>query len=220
MIRRDTLSYAYSQHLFHQAHELQARLTSYQAITPSFFAAGSVERVRRLSPRLGSMLARRSHAILPASVLQTYPIEHAYQVCARLFGRPYSYFSAHDRMARRIVRDFAPPRTLIAADTGAEELFRAWRGRTRLVLDLTIATAQYRQKIFSDAEESMAHFGVHFHHPGTWELARYAAEVSMADLILCPSEFVMDSCRFMGAPDSKLRLLPYGFDPGRFFPGG
>jgi glycosyltransferase involved in cell wall biosynthesis len=121
-------------------------------------------------------------------------------------------------MAQRITRDFAPPKVLIAIDTGAESLFRAWRGRTRCVLDLTIATPQYRAKIFSSAAADPAHTGVQFHFPGPWELSRYAAEVELADLVLCPSEFVMDSCRFLGAAGNKLRLLPYGFDPGRFTP--
>lgn len=220
MISCHTLSYAFSHHLFQQAAELSHRLENYMAVTPSFVTAQTLARVGRLSPRLQTRLKRRSHAQVPPSCLHTYPIEHVYQLWARLRGRPYSYFSAHDRMARRIVRDFTPPDTLIAIDTGAEALFRAWRGRTRLVLDLTIATPQYREKIFSAAEASPLHRGVQFHHPGEWEIVRYASEVGMADLILCPSEFVMDSCRHLGAPDSKLRLLPYGFDPGVFSPGG
>lgn len=219
MIRRDTLSYAFSHHLFHQAEQLRHRLANYQAVTPSYFSAATVARAGRYSAALQKILARRSHPSLPASTVRTYPVEHLYQIGARLARQHYSYFSAHDRMARRILRDFAPPRTLIAIDTGAETLFKAWRGRSRLVLDLTIATAPYREKIFSDAEASPLHHGIRFHHPGPWELTRYAAEVALADLILCPSEFVMDSCRFMGAPETKLRLLPYGFDPGLFTPG-
>ncbi|HEY1109046.1 MAG TPA: glycosyltransferase family 4 protein, partial [Opitutaceae bacterium] len=144
--------------------------------------------------------------------------EHVYQAAARLLRRPYSYFAAHDRMARRIVRDFAPPKVLLAIDTGAESLFRAWQGKVRRVLDLTIAVPQYRAHIFSAAEADPRNAGVSFHHPGGWELTRYAAEVQLADLILCPSDFVMDSCRFVGVPESRLRLLPYGFDPGVFAP--
>jgi len=218
MISCHTLSYAFSHHLLHQASELSRRLPDYLAVTPSFFTPANVARVGRLSRKLQTVLARRTHPAVPPSTIRTYPVEHLYQACARIAGRPYSYFSAHDRMARRIVRDFNPPHTLIAIDTGAEGLFRAWRGRSRLVLDLTIATPHYRSKIFTEAEASPVHRGVRFHHPGDWELSRYAAEVSMADLILCPSEFVMDSCRHLGAPESKLRLLPYGFDPGRFSP--
>lgn len=218
MISCDTLSYAFSHHLLHQASELSRRVPKYLAVTPSFFTPATVARAGRFSRRLQAAIARRTHPLVPPAAVRTYPVEHLYQACARVAGRPYSYFSAHDRMARRILRDFNPPHTLIAIDTGAEGLFRAWRGRSRLILDLTIATPHFRSKIFTEAEASPVHRGVRFHHPGEWELSRYAAEVAMADLILCPSKFVMDSCRHLGAPEGKLRLLPYGFDPGRFSP--
>ena len=218
MISCQTLSYAFSHHLFHQANQLSRRLPGYLAVTPSFVTPQTLARINAFAPRLARAFASRSHPEVPASFIRTYPGEHVYQLCARVLGKPYSYFSAHDRMARRILRDFNPPDTLIAIDTGAETLFRAWKGKTRCVLDLTIATAPYREKIFSEAETSPTHRGVAFHHPGEWELTRYTTEVAMADQILCPSEFVMDSCRYLGAPEEKLRLLPYGFDPGRFAP--
>lgn len=216
MISCSLLSYGFAHHLFQQAAELHARFESYRFATSSYIDAGLVRRIGGLSPRAGRSLARRSHPRLPGSLARSYPIEHAYQACARLFGRPYSYFSAHDRMARRIVGDFHPPKVLLAIDTGAETLFRTWRGRVRCVLDLTIAVPQYRAHVFGAAEADPRNVGVRFHHPGEWELTRYAAETQMADLILCPSEFVMDSCRFVGVPESRLQLLPYGFDPGVF----
>lgn len=219
MIACRTLSYALSHHLFHQAAELAHRTPGYRAVTNSFFNDNALARLRWLPARVQSLLARRSHAGIPPGVMRTYPVEHLYQFAARLAGRPYSYFAAHDRMARRILRDFDPPETVIAIDTGAETLFRAWRGRSRLILDLTIATAPYRTHVFTAAENAAEHRGIRFHHPGAWEISRYQAEVAMADLILCPSAFVMDSCRYLGASESKLRLLPYGFDPGRFAPG-
>jgi glycosyltransferase involved in cell wall biosynthesis len=216
MIKSPLLSYGFSHHLFHQAAQLAPRVTGYRMATSSFVSPHLIASLRSWAPRLARSLARRSHPEVPYSVARAYPVEHVYQLAARVSGRSYSYFAAHDRMARRIVRDFAPPSVLIAIDTGAESLFRAWKGRTRCVLDLSIAVPQFRAKIFTDAESNPAHAGVSFHHPGKWELTRYAAEVALADVILCPSEFVMDSCRFIGAPKEKLRLLPYGFDPGRF----
>lgn len=216
MISCSLLSYGFAHHLLPQAAELHARFTGYRFATSSYFDAASVRRAGRFSARLGRSLARRSHARVPGNIAHTYPIEHAYQATARLLRRPYSYFSAHDRMAQRILRDVQPPKALLAIDTGAESLFRAWRGQVRCVLDLTIAVAQYRAHVFGAAEADTRNVGVRFHHPGEWELTRYAAETQMADLILCPSEFVMDSCRFVGVPESRLRLLPYGFDPGVF----
>lgn len=218
MISCPLLSYGISHHLFHQAAELGARFRDYRMVTPSFVSSRLLARLDRWSPRVARTLARRSHPGVPPSVVRTYPQEHVYQFAARAVRKPYSYFSAHDRMARRITRDFAPPSAVIAIDTGAESLFRAWHGKTKCVLDLTTGVPQFRAKIFQEAAATPEHAGIRFHLPGEWELTRYAAEVSLADLILCPSEFVMESCRFLGAPPTKLRLLPYGFDPGRFAP--
>lgn len=218
MITCPLLSYGFSHHLFQQAAELHRRFAGFRMATPSFIGSPALQRIARIAPPLARKLKRRSHPGVPGAIALTYPIEHGYQAAARILGRPYSYFSAHDRMARRIVRAVTPPSVALAIDTGGESLFRAWQGRTRCVLDLTIAVPQFREHIFSTAEADPAHAGVSFHHPGGWELTRYAAEVALADLILCPSEFVMESCRFLGAPAERLRLLPYGFDPGVFAP--
>ncbi|MBP6506845.1 MAG: glycosyltransferase family 4 protein [Opitutaceae bacterium] len=218
MITCPVLSYGFSHHLFQQAAELSRRVPGYRMVTTSFVSDRTVTRLRPLFPSLARSLARRSHPGVPADIVRTYPVEHSYQLAARLTRHSYSYFAAHDRMARRILCDFSPPGTVLAIDTGAENLFRAWKGRSRCILDLSIATPHYREKIFSEAEASPNHHGVRFHHPGPWELSRYAAELELADLILCPSEFVMDSCRHLGVPAERLRLLPYGFEPGRFAP--
>jgi len=218
MIACPILSYGFSHHLFHQAAGLASRVPGYRFATSSYVSPRIVNALRAPFPALARSLARRSHPNLSAALARTYPQEHLYQFAARLTRRPYSYFAAHDRMARRIAHDFEAPGILIAIDTGAESLFRAWHGRSRLVLDLSIATPHYRAHLFTAAERSADHVGVRFHHPGEWELTRYAAELALADLVLCPSEFVRDSCRFLGVPEEKLKLVPYGFDPGRFAP--
>lgn len=216
----NVLSYAYSHHLFHEAFELQDKLPGYKAVTPSFFSTGAIKLANTFSGKAGTFLAKRSHLGLRSDVVHTYPVEHLYHIWAKIRRKDYSYFAAHDRMAKRITRDFSPPKTLIAIDTGAEALFEVWKEQTRCIYNLVIATAPYRAKVYADAEQDEENAGIEFHYPCDWELTRYTAEVSMADTILCPSEFVMDSCEFLGVPRSKLRLLPYGFDPGCFTPGG
>ena len=218
MINTPILSYGFSHHLFHQAAELSHHFPDARVATSSFVPEKTVRRAARFSPRLGTYLARRSHPAVPTQMVKTYTVEQWWQIGARLLKRPYSYFAAHDRMARRITRDFNPPKVLLAVDTGAESLFRIWGSQTTRILDLTIAVPQYREHIFRAAAADPANAGVEFHYPGQWEIDRYATEVAAADLILCPSEFVRDSCLFLGTPAEKLRILPYGFDPARFTP--
>ncbi|HEY1108484.1 MAG TPA: hypothetical protein VGE76_07630, partial [Opitutaceae bacterium] len=55
------LSYGFGHHLFQQAAELHARFEGYRFATTSYLDTAAVQRVGRLSPRLGRSLARRSH---------------------------------------------------------------------------------------------------------------------------------------------------------------
>ena len=212
----DLISYAFSHHLFEQAVPLSKFLQSYMMVTPSYASSNLVKTVSHINKNLGQILAKRNHPDLESSFAKTYPIEHLYQLLAKLKRQPFSYFHAHDRMATRIIRDFLPPKALIAIDTGAESLFRAWKGKTFCILDLTIAIPQYRVHIYDQARRKSWNQFVHFHYPCDWELDRYKAEIDMADLILCPSQFVFDSCLFSGIEANRLRVLPYGFNPGIF----
>jgi glycosyltransferase involved in cell wall biosynthesis len=206
------LSYGHNQLVLPQAAELARRFANYQAVVPVYLKPATARRLSRWFPSLTGPLARRTHPAIDPSRVCSYPRELLYQFAARLARRPFSYFASHDRMAARITRDFAPPRMVVAVDTGAEALFRAWSGKTLQVLDLTIATPQYREKIYRAAEADPENLGIKFHYPGEWELRRAAAELTLADAILCPSQFVVDSCLDGGVPPAKLHLLPYGFD--------
>jgi glycosyltransferase involved in cell wall biosynthesis len=206
------INYGHNQLVLQQGAELARRFASHQVVTPVYIPPVWARRLSRRFPRMAGPIMRRTHADLPAARVTSYPRELVYLAAARLMRRPFSYFSSHDRMARRMVRHFSPPKLILAVDTGAESIFTAWAGAAIRVLDLTIAVPQYRVKIYRDAESDPANRGVHFHYPGEWELRRYAAELRLADAILCPSPFVMDSCRHSGVPPEKLHLLPYGFD--------
>jgi glycosyltransferase involved in cell wall biosynthesis len=212
----DVISYGFANHLLDQAAILSQSIQNYRAVMPSYFPTSLVKKITSVSPKLGQRLAYRTHHQLNPHFVKTYPIELGYQLLAKLKRQSFSYFSAHDRMAARILRDFSPPKVLIAIDTGAESLFRAWQANAFCVLDLSIAIPQYRIHIYNQAKLEQWNSSVHFHYPCKWELERYSAEIAMADLILCPSQFVWDSCRFAGVEENRLRLLPYGFNSDIF----
>lgn len=210
------ISYGFSHHLFEQAAALSQSFEEYRMITPSYISKGYAKLASAIHPWLGKQFAKRTHPVLDPKFSATYPVEHLYQLWAKLRKQPFSYFQAHSRMARRILNDFEPPLALLTIDTGAESLFKAWKGKTFCILDLTIAIPQYRSHIYDQAAKESWNKNVKFHYPCDWELQRYGDEIQLADLILCPSKFVFDSCRFAGVPENRLRILPYGFDPGRF----
>lgn len=214
--RLDILAYAVSHHAFEQGARLSEAFDNYRLATFSYFDPATVERFGRCSKALSGVLAKRSHPRLPARQVMDFPSEQIRQITCRLTGKPFSYFRAHDRMAGRLVRRLSPPRALICIDTGAENLFRAWKGETHRIFDLTIGLPQARVKIYDRAREMGE--TIDFHYPGDWELERYAAEVELADSILCPSDFVRDTCVAGGVPAGKCFIIPYGFDPGLFAP--
>ena len=61
-------------------------------------------------------------------------------------------------------------------------------------------------------------------NPGTgvatprWMFGRWNRELERADVIICPSTFVVDSMVYNGIPKSKCWLNPYGVDPTIFQP--
>lgn len=51
-----------------------------------------------------------------------------------------------------------------------------------------------------------------------WMFARWNRELERADVILCPSTFVVDSMVYNGIPEAKCALNPYGVDTSIFKP--
>jgi glycosyltransferase involved in cell wall biosynthesis len=54
------------------------------------------------------------------------------------------------------------------------------------------------------------------HFPDPDRLAREEREYALAERLLCPSEFVADTFRAEGFPDTRLLRHRYGYDPARF----
>lgn len=59
----------------------------------------------------------------------------------------------------------------------------------------------------------------HEHAFNAARLRREEEEYRLADYLLCPSEFVADTFREQGFPDSALLRHGYGYDPTRYHPG-
>lgn len=111
--------------------------------------------------------------------------------------------------------------TVYAYNGAALELFQhAKRAGLRCVLDQTQGARRELRRLM---------LAEHTRWPG-WQSSMYApgeedertlreeAEWSLADSILCPSEFVRESIAAVGGPVEKCVLLPYGTDQARFPP--
>ena len=94
-------------------------------------------------------------------------------------------------------------------------VFQQWKHKSFLILDLSIAIPQYKltlakeynsdeEFIYNQTKDDGPAYGI------------YAKELELADLILCGSEFVRDSCLSVGTDPAKLMVLPYGADLVKF----
>jgi len=219
-MKLDLLTYAVKQYFYEQAaclsEEYKDRFRF--ATTGAYFDPKWVSHCAGINIRWGNWLSRRSHPRLDSRFVIPFWGEQWKQWSCRMARSHYSYFAAHDRVAQKLANRMPAPKMLIAADTGAESLFRIWNDQTYRVLDLTIGLPQSRSRIYDKARSLNNQQDIHFDYPGEWELQRYQYEVENADHILCGSEFVKSTCLEHGLSADKLTVIPYGFDNTQFQP--
>ncbi|WP_172642134.1 glycosyltransferase family 4 protein [Niastella koreensis] len=158
------------------------------------------------------MLGKRSYPKLPSKYVYSLPHPEVMKKIYQLRRKPVDYFYLNESFQEKALKRFSPPEICISFDMSSNVLFRNWKGKSKLVLDLTIGVPQYRLKI---------QHGDQFN----WKMlndvdpvskrmfAQYVEEVNLADIILCGSEFVKNTVSWLN-PDneSKCRVLPYGVD--------
>jgi glycosyltransferase involved in cell wall biosynthesis len=115
------------------------------------------------------------------------------------------------RFGEWMVRRFPPPRVTLGFDTASRTVFRAWKGRSFLVLDLSIGLPSFRDRVYREARKD-GEAGRGLELSSGEELSLYREETDLADLILCGSEFVRRTCLDAAIPAEKLRVIEYGVD--------
>ncbi len=111
-------------------------------------------------------------------------------------------------------RGFGPADTVYAFNGAAVEIFEAARTRgLKCVLDMTIAPLEVVERLLR--EERQRFPGLHAWRstpdPPDVLIARERCEWELADLILCGSEYVVDSLAEVGVPASKCRVVRWGY---------
>lgn len=199
-------------HNFEQALELyRAYGNDFMHVTGIFFPPKRIKRLGILGKKLKTALLKRSHALLPPSVVRTLPLWEVYHYFVLFFGKNPNYLKINENFQKAVAKQFEPPEVLICFDTSAAYLFEKWKGKTFCVLDLTIGLPQYRLKVdYGDLYDP----SLLDKKPPEHQLifAQYKKEVALADLILCGSEFVKESCLFFGVRAEKCQVLNYGVD--------
>jgi glycosyltransferase involved in cell wall biosynthesis len=205
------------QHNFEQANQLRKHFTSFKHITSLFFGSPVVEKWKKVLPAIGKMLGRRSFAI-PSHSVDTNPVPELKLLLRRklVYKTTYSEFlKRNEAFQKWLIRSYAPPKVCIGFDTASWEVFREWKGSSFLVLDLSIALPQHKLTLANEygMDQSLIN---NLTKQDDCTYSVYEKEAQLADLILCGSDFVKQSCLSAGISEEKLFVLPYGINLERF----
>lgn len=118
-------------------------------------------------------------------------------------------------VARRAIRGAVD--AVVMYDANAADCFRILKRdapQVTRILDVSAANRLYVKHLYEEdmlrsprfAERLRSERPVLFNA----DLRRFHSELQDADLVLCPSEFVMRSVEFSGVPGERLALCPYG----------
>jgi glycosyltransferase involved in cell wall biosynthesis len=116
---------------------------------------------------------------------------------------------------KKFLRNFQPPKVFIGFDNGSDLVFEKWKGKSVLILDLTIAIPQFKKELAKKYNLSKKTIENLTRLDEIW-YESYEKELKLADYILCGSEFVKKSCQYFGIEDAKLMVLPYGANLTKF----
>jgi glycosyltransferase involved in cell wall biosynthesis len=187
--------------------------------------AWSKESHPKLTPKIRSAL-RRNYA-LPAEKIDIHPLRESIRLLAARFG--LTKLVAHetgwasidqvwqtlDREAARRLRrgKFLHLRAVYAYEDCAENIFLAARDLgLRRVYDLPIAYWETAQRLLREEAERYPDWEptLGATRDSQKKLARKTRELELAELVICPSAFVLDSLPAQTRPAKKCLVAPFG----------
>lgn len=189
---------------------------SFLHATSIYFDPALVKKVKGVAPKLGIAMAKRSHTALSSKYVSTHPRAEILKQLWSLQKKPIDYFRLSEIFQKDVVNAFTPPDYCISYDTSSSLIFEKWKGKSTLILDLTIGVPQYRRKVDLGGEytpeslDAVSDFQKRV-------FSVYDKEIALADIILCGSEFVKESVEFIyPGSGAKCRILRYGADISTF----
>ncbi len=205
------------QHNFEQAVQLHRLFHGFRHVTSLHFTAATVKGVSKYAKKIGGALEKRSSP-LPGNIVHAIPNHEIGLLLQRARGKalgPQDFVRRNEQFQRSLLRKFAPPKVCIGYDTSSWVVFEAWKGKSKLVLDLSIAVPQYKKTLAAELGgntemlNNLTQGDEHLY-------GIYEKELDLADVVLCGSQFVKDSCLSLGVSEKKLKVLPYGADLEKF----
>jgi len=186
-----------------------------------FRRAAQTPGLRRL--RAIRQVAGRTAGGTPPSKTYTFPLLGLkYTARLRLLNRLRSSLAtnlwAGRQFCERVAKSgFASADSVYTFNSAALEILEAAkRQRLFTVLEQTIAPMQMEREILEVERSAYSEWETHAVASSEVQAefeGRERDEAYLADVIICPSEFVRSSIRKIGWPVEKCRIVPYGVDP-------
>jgi glycosyltransferase involved in cell wall biosynthesis len=205
------------QHNLEQARQVSKSFKNFRHITSIYFSDTQVKRWRKISSKLAVALQKRS-SVLSRKIVDINPWPEIKILVRKKLGEQLwydAYVKRNYQFQKWILRSYSPPKICIGFDTCSWEIFANWKGKSFLILDLSIAIPQYKlklAKVTGISPEALQKLTSD--DKAVYDI--YKKEIDLADLVLCGSEFVRQSCLSEGLKPEKLILLPYGIDLNKF----
>jgi glycosyltransferase involved in cell wall biosynthesis len=207
------------QHNFEQAAGLAELYPKrFSHVTSVYIRPAWIRLLKSIAPRYARLLGKRSYDKLPKSYVRTLP---STEIKRLLLERkrepgPADYMDLNEYWQKNVLRRFEPPAVCISYDSISHLLFREWKNKSKLILDLTIGLPQYRIKIMH-GDRFQNHMLEELDEDRKRLFAIYREEVDLADLILCGSQFTRETVLyFYPEYENKCRVVPYGADVEKF----
>ncbi len=206
------------QHNLEQAAQLAKRVKDFKHVTTLYFEEKTVSRWSKFSKKIGRALKKRS-GILDKKYVDTKPIFELRLILQRdiLHNISPTYYRRRNYLFQQwVINKYAPPKICIGFDTSSWLLFEKWKNKSFLILDLSIAVPQYKLHLAKEYGQDEEFVKRQTQDDNSEKYKIYEKELGLADLILCGSDFVRQSCLSIGIDPAKLMLLPYGADLIKF----
>jgi len=208
------------QHNFEQAAALaEIFQDDFRHVTSIYLDPGFVAKMRKWLPSLSNQLAKRSYYKLPKKYVLSLPAAELKKAWREKINKGIhldDYLNLNEFWQKTVLRRFRAPEICISYDSISNLVFKSWKKKTKLILDLAIGLPQYRQKIKFGDQFKMTHLD-EADDQQKYLYKRYQTEIELADLILCGSEFVKETVvYFFPQFEEKCKVLPYGVDLEKF----
>src|SRR5437868_7092110 len=108
-------------------------------VTSFYFGQGAVRRMKMISKKLAAFMAKRSIEGLPKANVVSIPRTEIKRQLAPKLKYYYSPYMQDRVFQKQVIKKIAAPEICISFDGQSHQIFKAWKGKSKLVLDLTVA---------------------------------------------------------------------------------